>query len=222
MSVVYQLEKKGVCVFDRLEAQFRVVAYFDRYCRSRTRPLVCSELQLLGSACCVLAVQMKNPNLIDDSFYDWYAHWADGLATAAMVKETANDIYTSLSGGTWPSYTSFEMGRDDDVACLTILKHLLQKVNKDKKESRTFCTTFYVGELALQVGLIMLRSVCLQCICKSDAFLKYAGNVVAAAAFALACHTMEWPTEFWAIPLDEIVDEFNLDPDAVYRCIVDL
>ena len=165
LAVVDDSEKKGFSMLERLGAQQRTVAYFDRYCRTRMRPLVTSELQLLGAACAVLALQMKDPVQIDDSFYKWVVYYADGAITDGMLMNTVKIIYQALSvdGPGGLDTDTFKIIHYGDDACFTMLMRLLQKVNKGTEESSTFHMTFYLAELGLQVGLMCLMVVYLPC-----------------------------------------------------------
>lgn len=90
----------GSCMFGRLQAAHRSVAYLDRYCGALDDNIPTSELQKLGGACVVLALHMKDPNVIPLSSYEWGCYYTDGAVAVDEMVKAAKDIYNTLSAAT--------------------------------------------------------------------------------------------------------------------------
>lgn len=87
-------------LFVRLQASHRCVAYLDRYCGAVDHNILMGDLQKFGGACVVLALQLKTPELIELSLYEWICLYTDGAVAVDQMVQATKSIYSTLSVGT--------------------------------------------------------------------------------------------------------------------------
>lgn len=89
--------KKDFKTFVRMQACHRCVAYFDRFLGAVATNITLDELQRVGGACVLLALHMKDPNLIDKSSYEFVCFFTDGAVSVEQLTTAVKTIYSTLS-----------------------------------------------------------------------------------------------------------------------------
>jgi hypothetical protein len=171
LAVIDEFQQDDDIIFLPL-AHHQTVALFDRYCSEMKGVVQTNELQMIGAACAVIAM-----NSIDDihqismSCFQRASFYTDGACTAEQIMDTSTKISNVLHLRSVPSL---------ETACEQI-DSLLAAMQKNYPSSSTYCLSHYLGELALQ----------------AETSLKFRPHVLGSAAYALACHTLGWAEAIW-------------------------
>ena len=157
------------------------VTLFDRFCSQMKGMIQTSDLQMIGAACAVLALNSgQSADEIRSSYFQRASFYTDGACTAQQIMDVSLKITDALQLRTAPPY---------HTACEQI-DILLAAMQKNYASSSTYCLSHYLGELALQ----------------AETSLKFRPNVLGSAAYALACHTLGWSEEIWMTIIRSISD----------------
>jgi hypothetical protein len=150
----------------------QTVMLFDNYCSKMTRMIQTNELQMIGAACAVLALNSNDDvEEISMSYFQTASFCTDGSCAAEQIKEVSFKIADALH---------LRIAPLPETACEQI-DVLLTAMQKNYPSSSTYCLSHYLGELALQ----------------AETSLKFCPCVLGSAAYALACHTLGWSEGIW-------------------------
>lgn len=97
MLSVVEEAKKDFRTFVLMQASHRCVSYFDRFLGAVTTNIAFEELQMVGGACVLLALHMKDPSLIDKPSYEFVCYFTDGSVSVEQLTTTVKTVYSTLS-----------------------------------------------------------------------------------------------------------------------------
>ena len=172
-------------------AHHQTVMLFDKFCSKMKGAILTSELQMIGAACAVLALNSGDDvDEISKSYFQTASFYTDGACSPEQIMDVSFKIVDALH---------LRIAPLPETACEQI-DILLTAMQKNYPSSSTYCLSHYLGELALQ----------------AEASLKFSPSLLGSAAYALACHTLGWSEGIWMTIIrtksDEITSLCQLQP----------
>mmetsp|Transcript_67994 Transcript_67994/g.159957 ORF Transcript_67994/g.159957 Transcript_67994/m.159957 type:complete len:332 (-) Transcript_67994:75-1070(-) len=162
---------------DEINEEHSCIYLFDMFCLKWRFPLRLCHLQMFGAACVVLSLHpCTSPPFIPMREIERVAWYTDGACTSAELKNAVHLVTQTLARPATGVPTM------EEHTMAPYLHRLLAIMGKEDPSSSTFCMVHYFAELSLQSELVLRR----------------APAVLAAACFALACHTLGWEEHRWA------------------------
>lgn len=241
MTIIHDFSSLGYETFQILQTLHRSVAYFDRYCGAVQYTILYDEQKVIGMACVLLAVQMKEPEACDDDLFGFMCGITNNRVSVQMMKDKTKEVFNLLSACESSneyhtvkvsSFINFNIAGcyvyGGDIAREEKCKELWPLLAISRKDDDAFVVTLmkmlhlidrdnqnnYMYYLTFYLGELWLQS---------EFSLEYDGASAAVAAFCFAVHGMKWCSmQIWKGIVKKTVRRSRLDNNIVYAAIKDL
>ena len=223
-------------------AKERAAAFYDRFCAASSTGLK-NNMECVA-ACTILALEMKNPDSIDDVLWDWVSFFTGGgggqnfhsFLPSSTIKSAACEIHQTLRCGSHASPALLGiakpadkvdcacpdtphlrlLGYRDCCICDSDIARFDDDLAASKLEDCLHSMKRY-GPSATYAMCWYLFEIAQQ----TEVSLKFNGDVIGACCFALACHVLGFEFKHWSPHFFENRPE-SVATSVLEDCITDL